>query len=285
MSGATVNDNGADGGVVRFARKTISTAERGSLLYSASPDSHYVGGCLVEEKVGGYWYPVINRIPTKPLGRNWRISNGIFRFGPDPTDGYFLMEAWDPTALAWYGTKITDASISGTTISRKGELGIPLGRSSGGEPAIIENSLNSAVIRMDVSNGGYVQFSVRPMISGAEIIVKKPADITGVVAAAQQLDGLCFAANVACSAIPTSAAGIRTTSVDANGIMWMFACPDAITTGTNGLTLGGFAFAGAKITRHFFAGQVRDGTSGFTGAAELARFLASSWTKTRMLVR
>ena len=95
--------------------------------------------------------------------------------------------------------------------------------------------------------------------------------------------GLAFVDTIACSALATSTAGIVTTSADANGNRWLLATTEAASTGTNGLTIGGFILSGSPTQCTTFVGVAA--ASPNAGTDELAQFLATAWVKTRMVVR
>lgn len=154
-----------DGPLVTLLNPTglNSNSFAGSWRYSSTPEAHYQGGCLLEQKIGSTWWPVIGR---QPVGRltEWRISNGLVRFGTGPTVGATYIEGaygtglWDApaevcggegsSALATAGLAATTESLTSSTVTRA-------------EVTILRNDPDAVVVAYDAPERFRRTFSLR----------------------------------------------------------------------------------------------------------------------------
>ena len=140
-----------------------SSAVVGSLRYSPTPTSHYDGTCLLEEKIGANWYPVISRQATRPLTQ-WRVSNGLIRVSGD-TMGQLTVEGWSAEPLPGGGTwesAVVKSSGDLTTSARSDNLlkAASVASSSLPHMTILRNDLDCIVLRYDRRRGASSTFTL-----------------------------------------------------------------------------------------------------------------------------
>lgn len=249
------------GGNVLAARlSTLSAALRGSVLFSAGPGESAVGGCLVEQRIGSNWYPVVGRQPFGPL-REWRISNGIVRLGTAPVAGPLSFELWRADTQTWNAVELVSTLFG---ISTAGASSVRANLS------VIRNDDDAAVVRCDLGTSAET-FAIRRGVTFAEI-----DSHSGL------LPDLGFSTPTASAPLATATMGLR--SGDINGDRFILASNQPV---TNNVTTGTITRSGSGPGT-YLVGAIYKGSAAaapYTQAEVIADMFTAVWAKTRLVVR
>lgn len=230
---------------------TPTTDLGNAAAYGIAPADFYAGACLIEQSVGGTWYPVVGRhVPAGAIG-GIRLSNSLVRVTWQ-TDGDLELEVWDGTS-AW------DA-VTDITLKNSGSVLVP--RSV---PTVIMNTPNRCSLRWPTHGASsllttrFVTLSVR----------RGDLVIDGV----WETSGLVWEFGAKSTTAATSITGaIHQTSNGAAGHRWVVGSSNAYSE----LLASGLITSSAQDVLPFFIGVNLNGT-GSTAYDEPADLVTQWW--------
>jgi hypothetical protein len=252
---------------------------RGSFLaltYATLPADHYDGSAMIEQSVGGVWYPVVGDQIGRVAGNSLRIGNGLIRI-TFHTDGVISSELWDGTVWESATSFNITAPSSGTWMAEGGWR-------------IIRNDPSSCAIQTSIAvSVAAVDYFPRTVTISLE---------RGAMLAHFAVDGLYYDYGspwdealdmraVTNTASTSLTGGIRQTSDNPQGHRWMMMCASAVTKDlVNGrLTI---AAPGATLVGQFGLGWERDGSTSASvyDAVEIAdNFFVALGMRQRVVAR
>jgi hypothetical protein len=268
--GATVGQFAiAGGGTIGAVTGTVSTARRGSFLFSLVPQSHYVGAATIEQQIGSTWYPVVGRQTVSAL-MPWRISNGRTRL-EGSIRGRVTLSFWNSLTAAWESIDVVGHTGSAQS-DRFHALLAPFASPSTVLPvmSIIQNDPGQVVIRYDSASGKAATFTLRRGSTWVEVTWSDPDPLSTT----DGEHGLQFRTTPACTALPGNV-GLRT-----NGVSSWFGLmtPHAVTlTAASGLIM----LNNLTANKTFLLG----GTTMAADAIWRDQGLVGTWAKTQLVVR
>lgn len=139
---------------------TSGELDPGVLSYFVAPASYYVGACVVEQSVGGTWYPVIGDQVSLQLDL-WRISNGIIRLTPQATSPRsYLFERWNGSAWVTISSLERGAYVSLAYADQQAASADPSTASTGAVPYITKNGPDSVAVVIPQKGGASESISI-----------------------------------------------------------------------------------------------------------------------------
>jgi hypothetical protein len=139
-TGSSVTRSSSTGNVFWIYTKTGVSGLRdpGVLSYYVAPASYYVGACVIEQSVGGTWYPIQGDQVSLQLDA-WRISNGIIRLTPQATSPRsYLFERWNGSAWVTI-CSLERGNYAGSYVDEQAASSDPVTASTGTVPFITRN--------------------------------------------------------------------------------------------------------------------------------------------------
>jgi hypothetical protein len=265
-----------DGAILVPWRGSVNSARREAVSFTTGPDTHYVGACLLEEKVGDKWYPVINRIPSRDLTL-WRISNGLIRVGPSSTaPGRLVCEGWNGSTWDQAVVSATD----GTNPAAGGWVGTFDENDAvvNAEMTIARNDLDAIALHYDGPDSFRRTVSIRRGALCVELIHK------GQLAPAWDPEGLQFVPTTTTVDLSNPDAGIEQ-AAGTGGRFSLMGIRLMANSNASGLTVG--TLGGSNDGKVYAIGYRRlvGGGDLPTQADVIASMLCPVWSKTRMVVR
>lgn len=235
-----------------------------SFRFSCSPAKFYAGSCVIEQKLGSSWYPVVGRQVRIAAGTPWRLSNGLVRI--TSVDGATGSKVEVFNGTQWESQSIQHCYNSGPTLVRGGYIGQAPRAGSTVSVAILRNASEQVVVRLAGSDE-VITWSIQ---RGAFHVVLRANPTANA--------GLVYSSDTGMSSFT---GGLRRTSADASGNGLAFISPSDAPLVWDA-TLGGWA--PTYLSPMAVALSIDLATS---GAAETRRdeFFAPALLSQRMVTR
>lgn len=218
--------------------------------FASLPADCYDGAVLIEQSVGGVWYPLVGDQIGSVVGNLLRINNGLLRLTYH-TDGVISSQVYDSASAAWE-TTVTFQIVGGSTGTWRPNSAW----------RILRNSPESCVVQTAVhpAGGGVVGQLVTLRLDRGGVLCHISADGPYIVRETGTLNESIALEAIVATAATSLTGGIRQTTNDANGHRWMMTCPSAVTKDlVNGkLTI---AAPGAPLVAQFGLGWEVGGSS------------------------
>jgi hypothetical protein len=273
----------ATGTIVKIdAFSTLATSGSSGLLACyAAPADAYAGAALIEQSVGGTWYPVVGRQIPRSLGRGWRISNGLVRLSlSQSTLGSLLIEVWGGSA--WESSPLLNRRDTGD--ANAGYYGL-IDPNSGSDttavdPVIIRNSVDTVTVRIPQAASMYETYSIS---RGQPFASLDSGPMVPGLSGSNYCTGVMLTSGAAVTSITTTTlegAGGTVwgfyTATDGNGNKLLVGCP------SSGLTLTAasgrlYGASSSVVVTHLF-GATKDPTGATDAEFETTAVAASMFT-------
>lgn len=223
-----------------------------SVTSATLPADYYDGSALIEQSVGGVWYPVVGDQIGSVVGNMLRIGNGLVR-ATFHTDGVITSEIFDGT--------VWESSTSFSLLNSGAAAGTWFAE---GGWKILRNDPAVCVVRTSAqfdTGGNNFPASVSIYIERGKMLFELFVDnmFYDLAIGTYTNETLQLRANTV-TASTALTGGIRQTSNNAQGHRWIMMCPTVV---TNDLTNGRITIAvqSAPLIAQFGLGWERDGSA------------------------
>lgn len=248
-----------------------------SVGYAALPADYYDGSVMIEQSVGGVWYPVVGDQIGSVAGNLLRIGNGLIR-ATFHTDGALTTEIFDGTV--WESSTVFGIYRSGTQQLQ-----------ATGAWKILRNDPATCTIVTSVqalASGNLLAEKVTVNLERGKFYIELSVDnlFYDLVSASDVNTSMELRAASATAATVVSG-GIRQTSNNAQGHRWTMFTPSAITTDlVNGrITI---AAPGVPLVAQFGLGWEFNGSAAvteFTAATQSSFYFVVTGLRQRVVAR
>jgi len=160
-----------------------------SFRFSCSPGKFYAGSCVVEQKVGSTWYPLVGRQTRIPAGTPWRLSNGLVRLTSIDGAAGGKIEVYNGTQ--WEAQSIQYGYNTAGTLVRGGHIGQAPVAATTVSVTVLRNSPEHVVIRTagadevvswSLQRGAFLFTYVSNVTSQTGLVYSTNTGITGTYA-------------------------------------------------------------------------------------------------------